>query len=227
MKGSERTRPSHRRSLFLRIIPRAFCGALLALVIVGFGAFNSVGAPPAATVRSAYAAVVFTGQFERVDAGLRLLDAKDIPRLYVSGVNAGAGINPANFVNQFSARNPEIPDLKRLIQCCVEWGELADNTFQNARDTRCWVDRRGVTGPVLLITSEQHMARALAALSGTLPSFRIIPYPVRDTTPPLVGERRMKAYIEFLATLVAVRLPLWGTALQIYGPFAQGCPRRL
>jgi hypothetical protein len=87
--------------------------------------------------------------------------------------------------------------------------------------------KAGRDGPLLLITSEQHMARAWAALSGTLPSFRIIPYPVRDTTPPLVGERRMKAYIEFLGTLVAVRLPLWGKALQIYGPFAQACPKRL
>ncbi len=214
-------------NLFLRIIPRAFYGALLGLAIFGFAAFDSFSIPSTATIRGAYAAVVFTGQFERVDAGLRLLNAKDIPRLYISGVNGGAGINPATLVKQFSARNPEIPDLGRLVECCVEWGELADNTFQNARDTRCWVERRGITGPLLLIASEQHMARAMAALTGTLPGFRIIPYPVRDTTPILVGEARVRAYIEFLATLVAVRLPLWGKALQIYGPFAQGCPRRL
>jgi uncharacterized SAM-binding protein YcdF (DUF218 family) len=214
-------------NLFLRVLPRAFCGASLALIVFGFAAFDSFSPPSAATLRSAHAAVVFTGQFERVDAGLRLLNAEEIPRLYISGVNAGAGINPATFVNQFSARNPEIPEIRRLVECCVEWGELADNTFQNARDTRCWAERRGVTGPLLLITSEQHLARAMAALSGTLPSFRIIPYPVQDTTPPLVGETRMRAYIEYLGTLVAVRLPLWGQALQIYGPFARGCPRTL
>ncbi len=214
--------------LFLRVLPRAFCGALVAFILFDYAAFDSYDAPSAERVKQAYAAVVFTGQFERVDAGLRLIDAKAVPRLYISGVNGGAGIDPANFVEQFSVRNPQIPDLKRLVACCVAWGERADNTFQNARDTRCWVERRGVTGPLLLITSVQHMARAKAALSGTLPAVRIIPYPVQDATPILAGKERIRAYAEFLATLVIVRLPLWGEPLdKIYGPFARGCPKSL
>ena len=169
--------------LLLRATPRIVAGGIIAVVAVSFMAFDAFSVPSRKTVRSASAAVIFTGQFERVDAGLRLLEAKDVPRLYISGVNAGAGILLANFVNQFSTRNPEIVDLRQLVQCCVELGEQANNTFQNARDAQCWVERRGVTGPLLLITSERHMARAMAAISGTLPSFKIIPYPVHDFEP--------------------------------------------
>ncbi|MBG0791939.1 YdcF family protein [Methylocystis sp. H62] len=209
--------------LLLRATPRILAGGIIAVVAVSFMAFDAFSLPSRKTVRSASAAVIFTGQFERVDAGLRLLEAKDVPRLYISGVNAGAGILLANFVNQFSTRNPEIVDLRQLVQCCVELGEHANNTLQNARDAQCWVERRGVTGPLLLITSEQHMARAMAALSGTLPSFRIIPYPVHDSSQPLVGSARLRGYFAVVATFVAVRLPLLGMARQIYGPFAEGC----
>ena len=154
----------------------------LALVgaVVGYVSFNSFSVPSLDRIRQVSAAVVFTGQFQRVDVGLRLADAGAVPRLYISGVNGNAGIDPAHFVEQFSIRNPDIADLRRLVSCCVEWGERANNTFQNAQDTKCWVDRRGLTGPLLLITSRQHMARAMAALSGALPGRVIVPYPVED-----------------------------------------------
>ena len=115
------------------------------------------------------------------------------------GVNGNAGLDPAHFVEQFSIRNPDIADLPRLVACCVEWGERADNTFQNAQDTKCWAERRGLTGPLLLITSRQTMARAMAALSGALPDRAIIPYPVEDNLPS-VGQTRMRTYLKYLVT---------------------------
>jgi uncharacterized SAM-binding protein YcdF (DUF218 family) len=170
--------------------------------------------------------VVFTGQFDRVDVGLLLADGGAVPRLYISGVNGNAGIDPDHFVEQFSIRNPDIADLPRLIACCVEWGERADNTFQNAQDTKCWVDRRGLTGPLLLITSRRTLARATAALSGALPGRVIVPYPVEDG-PPEVGRNRMRKYLKYLVTIVAARLPLAVGAQRVYGPFAEGCPSTL
>ena len=119
--------------------------------------------------------------------GLRLADAGTVPRLYISGVNGNAGIDPARFVEQFSIRNAGIADLQRRVACCIEWGERADNTFDNAQDTKCWVGRRGLTGPLLLITSRQHMARAMAALSGALPDRVIVPYPSKMDPPRSAG----------------------------------------
>jgi uncharacterized SAM-binding protein YcdF (DUF218 family) len=216
------------RSVPTRVAGRALLGLALISVALGFVAFDSFTVPLKTEVRRASAGIVFTGALERVDAGLQLLDAGAIPRLYVSGVNAGAGIFPARFVSQFSLRNPNIPDSQRLVACCVEWGENANNTFQNASDTKCWVDRRGLTGPLLLITSRQHLARALAALAGALPHRALIPYPV-DEAPSPTNSLRQRAleYLKYLGTIVAVRLPWVDNGNRLDGPFAKTCPSTL
>jgi uncharacterized SAM-binding protein YcdF (DUF218 family) len=213
-------------SVLWRAAGSVFLGLALIGVAVGYVSFDSFSIPSLERIRQVSAAVVFTGQFDRVDVGLRLADAGAVPRLYISGVNGNAGLDPAHFVEQFSIRNPDIADLRRLVACCVEWGERADNTFQNAQDTKCWVDRRDLTGPLLLITSRQHMARASAALSGALPDRVIVPYPVEEGT-PTVGRTRMRTYLKYLVTFVAARLPLIVGAQRVYGPFAEGCPSTL
>jgi uncharacterized SAM-binding protein YcdF (DUF218 family) len=213
-------------SVLWRAAWSGFLGLALVGAVVGYVSFDSFNVPSLDRIHQVSAAVVFTGQFQRVDVGLRLADAGAVPRLYISGVNGNAGIDPAHFVEQFSIRNPDIADLGRLVACCVEWGERADNTFQNAQGTKCWVDRRGLTGPLLLITSRQHMARAIAALSGALPDRAIVPYPVEDGL-PTVGGTRMRIYLKYLVTIVAARLPLTVGAQRMYGPFAEGCPSTL
>ena len=214
------------QSVLWRVAGSGFLGVALVGAAFAYVSFDSFGIPSLDRIRQVAAAVVFTGQFDRVDVGLRLADTGAVPRLYISGANGNAGIDPAYFVEQFSIRNPDIADLPRLIACCVEWGERADNTFQNAQDTKCWVDRRGLTGPLLLITSRQHMARAVAALSGALPGRVIVPYPVEDG-PPMVGRSRMRTYLKYLVTIVAARLPLTVGGQPVYGPFAEGCPKTL
>lgn len=210
-----------------RVAARVLIGLALVSGAVKYISFDSFSVPSLDRIRQVSAAVVFTGQFERVDAGLRLVDAGAVRLLYISGVNGNAGMDPAHFIEQFSVRNPDIADLRRLVACCVEWGQRADNTFQNAQDTKCWVDRRGLTGPLLLITSRQTMARAMAALSGALPDRVIVPYPVEDGPARMVGRIRMRAYLKYLVTIVAARLPLAVGGQRVYGPFADGCPATL
>jgi uncharacterized SAM-binding protein YcdF (DUF218 family) len=213
-------------SLLWRVVGRAFLGLALVSGVVGYVSFDSFSVPSLDRIRQVSAAVVFTGQFERVDVGLRLASAGAVPRLYISGVNENAGIDPAHWVEQFSIRNPDIADLRRLVACCVEWGQRADNTFENAEDTKCWVDRRGLTGPLLLITSRQTMARAAAALSGALPERVIVPYPLEEGLS--VGSRaRMREYLKYLITIVVARLPFTVPAHRVYGPFVDGCPSTL
>ncbi len=183
----------------------------LCVVVMGLGygflAFDDFSEPPLRSMRSA-AAVVFTGAYERVDAGLELLAAGATPRLFISGANEGAGMTPDRFLPLFSPRNPDIRDLPGLLACCVELGEAADNTLENALETRSWLRRRKIEGPVLLITSRLHMARALAFLSAVVGQQQIIPYPVEDTLTagdPL--RQRTREYVKYLTTLVLVRLP--------------------
>ncbi len=200
-------------------------GAALFGLSLGFAFFDSFGVPPDGEVRRVTVAVVFTGTFERVDAGLQLLHAGVVPRLYISGVNANAGILPDGFVSQFSQRNPNIADLRRLVECCAEWGVNANNTLQNGMDTKCWADRRGVRGPLLLITSRLHMARALDALLIALPGREIIPYPIDD---PLsrVDDTAMRA-LEYLKYLSAPFARWFVGPRLLLGPFAKSCPSPL
>jgi uncharacterized SAM-binding protein YcdF (DUF218 family) len=209
-------------SLLAFLGARIFFGLALAGVFVGYFAFDNFVTPSETQIHAATAAVVFTGQFNRVDAGLRLVNAGAIPRLYISGVNGTAGILKANFVSQFGPRNPDIPDLDRVVACCVQFGELADNTFQNAADTKCWVDRNRIKGPLLLITSRSHMARARAALWGALRR-DILPYPVEDKI-NFDTRARMKIYLKYLVTVASNFVPFPIDPEQEFGPFANGCP---
>lgn len=213
-------------SVLWRVAGGGFLGFAVVTGAVDYVSFDSFSVPSLDRIHQVSAAVVFTGQFERVDVGLRLADAGAVPRLYISGVNGNAGMDPSYFVEQFSIRNPDIADLRRLVACCAEWGKRANNTFQNAQDTKCWVDRRALTGPLLLITSRKTMARALAALSGALPDRIIVPYPVEDGD-PTGGQTRMRAYLKYLVTIVVARLPLTVGAQGVYGPFVDGCPDTL
>jgi uncharacterized SAM-binding protein YcdF (DUF218 family) len=200
---------------------RIMLAAALLGMVVDFASFDAFVAPTEQEARRAAAAVVFTGAFERVDVGLELLRAGVVSRLYISGVNANAGILPEGFIAQFQARNPSIAHLPGLAACCVEWGTRAESTLQNARDVKCWANRRGVTGPLLLITSRLHMARAFRALQNALPDREIWPYPVEDA-PSL--EARLLEYFKGLGAFVA---PFVVAPHRLLGPFAGDCPARL
>ena len=212
------TRPP---SLLVLALALIFCAlASFAWELARFDAF----APPSdAAIRRAAVAIVFTGDFARIDEALKLLTARRVPRAYVSGVNGGAGLSRETFVAQFSKRNPELARLDKLVACCVEMGEGAENTFQNARETGCWLKQRAITGPLLLLTSRTHMARALALLSRAAPGYEITPFPVEDDM-TRSEEARSDEYLKFVQTLVLARIPGL-TALDVFsGAFATGCP---
>lgn len=194
--------------MLARIAGRLLLAAGLMGLAYGFLAFDDFPEPPARSIKGVAAGVVFTGAFERVDAGLRLLESGAVPRLFISGANGGSGVLPKTFLALFSKRNPNIKDLPRLLACCIEFGEAANDTLANATETRSWLRERHIEGPVLLITSRLHMARALSALSAALGKQKIIPYPVEDALAngdPL--RQRVGEYMKYLATMVVARLP--------------------
>ncbi|WP_244613027.1 YdcF family protein [Methylosinus sp. Ce-a6] len=198
---------------------------VFAIIICRFDSFDAFELPSAVETRHVSAAVVFTGSFERIDAGLQLMNSGVVPLLYISGLNANAGLHPSRFVAQFSARNPNIRDLRRLVECCVQWGEYAENTIQNAVETRCWVRRHETPGPLLLITSRLHMARALTALSSELPDRPLIPFPALDPASSASQSRpRVIEYLKYLATIALVHAPSINFRLPIHRSRADGCP---
>ncbi len=179
----------------MRIVSAAALAFLLAISLLG-----------ADFIRRSYAimpgkgeaidAVVLTGQFDRVHAGLALLREGRAARLLISGVNPGAGILPERFADQFR--------LDASLRLALASGRLtlataAQNTLENAAETACWSNAHKLTGPILLITSASHMPRASLALERALPA-----RPVWRMTVPAAKPEAKTLAIEFLKFTVTM-----------------------
>ena len=75
---------------------------------------------------------MFTGADERVGVGLEVLQAGVVTRLYISGANPNAGIWRNDFEKKFGNADG---NMRSLLKCCIQFGALADSTFQNALET--------------------------------------------------------------------------------------------
>lgn len=116
-------------------------------------------------VPSADAIVVLTGGAERLPTALSLLENKKAPKMLISGVNSKVSMGAL-----FGRIDEEYLN-------CIELGYKADNTFENALETKEWVLKNDVHS-VLLVTSFYHMPRSLFELRSEIPDIRIYPVPV-------------------------------------------------
>lgn len=165
---------------------------------------------PAAIVASLPdTAIVFTGQFDRVEAGLALLEREQVETLFISGVNRPAGIRPEGFAEQF-ALSPALRDA--LAQGRIILASDANTTLENAIETACWLAQQTQSRSVVFVTHRYHMPRASLALERAVPwqitVVRISPEQVLPGTDrPFVLQELFK----FAATWVITVLPrsLW------------------
>jgi uncharacterized SAM-binding protein YcdF (DUF218 family) len=146
-------------------------------------------------------AVVFTGQFYRIPPALTLLGSGRIERLFVSGVNPGAGLSPDRFLIRFAPAAPWLPAALDARQ--VELGTGANSTLENAQETACWYRRAGLADPLLLITSRGHMPRASLALEAALPGVEIRRAPVDGPDGADPWYRDLPRYLATRALLLA------------------------
>lgn len=154
-------------------------------------------------------AIVFTGQFDRVEAGLALLEREQVETLFISGVNRPAGIRPEGFAEQF-ALSPALRDA--LAQGRIILASDANTTLENAIETACWLAQQTQSRSVVLVTHRYHMPRASLALERAVPwqitVVRISPERVLPGTDrPFV----LREAFAFAATWVITVLPrfLW------------------
>ena len=116
-------------------------------------------------------AVVFTGQFDRIERGLDLLAAGQVQSLLISGVNPKAGLTVSGFADQFLLTADQ--------RLWLETGRItlapdAHTTLENALETACWLEREPDVQSTALITSRRHMARASLALERAIGPVRVI-----------------------------------------------------
>jgi uncharacterized SAM-binding protein YcdF (DUF218 family) len=157
----------------------AFLAALIAAGFIGFA--NSLAREERPLEIEVESVVVLTGGSDRVLEATELLARRQAHRLLITGVNPtthGADLERI------------LPISRELFNCCVDLGYQAQDTEGNARETREWMQRRGLIGPLIVVTSNYHMPRALLELEAALPGVELYPYPV-------VGEHvRVESYLE-------------------------------
>jgi uncharacterized SAM-binding protein YcdF (DUF218 family) len=115
------------------------------------------------------AIVVLTGGSERIDAGLKLLEAGKGKKLFISGVFPG--VDAASLL----AKSTLLPELRA---CCVILGHAADSTIGNAAETSVWMRQENFRS-LRLVTANYHILRSLVEFKLFLPdATRIIPHPI-------------------------------------------------
>lgn len=140
-------------------------------------------------------AVVFTGQFDRVRLGLQLLGEGRVERLFISGVNRGAGLHPEQFADQFGLS----PRLRQaMTDSTLMLGTEANTTIENGIETACWYNQRKLEGKLLLITGRTHMPRASLVLESSLPGIKIERLPIDDADSAI--PKLLKEFGKFLGT---------------------------
>ena len=146
------------------------CAAAFGLGFAGFLAFvQAIEQDEARPVRRGVAVVALTGGADRIEDALDLLEKGYAGRLLISGVNPS--LTKVDVVRL-------APGAAGLIECCVDLGYEARNTLGNAREARRWLAEHDLKGPVIVVTSNYHMPRALAELAHELPGTELIPFPV-------------------------------------------------
>ncbi len=145
----------------------AFIASALVAGLVGFA--SSLERTETTLVVQAEGVVALTGGSDRVLEAAELLARGQARRLLITGVNRathGADLERI------------LPVSKDLFYCCVDLGYQALDTAGNARETCEWASSRGITGPLIVVTSNYHMPRAMVELSAALPGVTLYPFPV-------------------------------------------------
>lgn len=152
-----------RKIVVFLILTIALMLVALAMSLVREFSIRSVTAADTSNLPSI--AVVFTGQFDRVELALSLFNQGQIDRIFISGVNGGAGIVPQGFADQFR--------ISSSARAALGSGQIilapdAKTTIENAVETACWLDKQPGVAEIVLITGRFHMPRASWALESAL-----------------------------------------------------------
>ena len=133
----------------------------LGLLAFGFYAYMLKFSP----APNADAIVVLTGGADRLSTALSLLDRQKAPRLFISGVNSRVSMGSL------------FQNIDEGLINRIELGYKAENTFENAIETKEWVKKNDINS-ILLVTSFYHMPRSLFELKDAIPDTEIYPVPV-------------------------------------------------
>ncbi|HZP69679.1 MAG TPA: YdcF family protein [Pseudolabrys sp.] len=145
-------------------------GATGALLLAGgFGWFVAQIAGDEITLdRKADGIVVLTGAAARIPDAIELLATERGKRLLITGVHRATSAREIARLTPLYAK---------YFTCCIDLDRSALNTFGNALETKRWARQHNFNS-LIVVTSNWHMARAVAELHHQLPDVDLIAFPV-------------------------------------------------
>jgi uncharacterized SAM-binding protein YcdF (DUF218 family) len=162
-------RPRPRRGVLAILLLTLYClaafwlGALLRFID------DIIALPTPDDARVTDAIVVLTGGAERIETGLRLLQAGKAKHLFITGVHKGVS---GEMLAQLRVQYPP-----QLFACCVTLGQAAEDTVGNAAETAVWVQKEGHR-TLRLVTAAYHLPRSLVEFRRFMPKIEFAPHPV-------------------------------------------------
>lgn len=141
--------------------------------------------------------VVLTGGNSRLQEAVQLLEDGVGTKLFISGVNAQ--------VTDLELRTV-LGSSKALADCCIESGTLAQNTVGNAEEIAQWVVKNHISS-IRVVTSLEHMPRALVEIRRFMPGIDIIAHPVGQWRPENIRFVSLaREYSKYLVSLFRMRI---------------------
>ena len=166
----------------MKYIPISF--VILFCFILGGMMFKSMTPPRCESLQQNDNIFVLTGDARRIPYALKKLDSLQYGNLYIIGAGA-----------------TNIPDRKHIY---VE--SLSKSTYQNALAIKHIVETQKISR-IVVVTTEDHMNRALYLLRDELPNTDIIACPASLVGMPTSGrlKRWTIEYIKYIVTLFGIK----------------------
>ena len=113
------------------------------------------------------AIVALTGGRNRITEAVKLLNQNKADKLFISGVDKNISLKNIQRTQKIKS--------SRFSK--IQIGHNADNTVENAIETKQWVENNHITS-IRLVTSNYHVARAILEFKLHIPEISIIAHPV-------------------------------------------------
>lgn len=156
--------------------------------------------PPEASLDKISTVVVFSGTSKRLYTSLHFLAKNPINYLFISGVNQC--VHPKYLISFFKKNKKN--------KTTVNLGYKAQNTLENALETRDWLLKNNISS-FYLVTSYYHMPRSLQLMKAALPHSTIIPLPVHPSKKPATFHAWIKKiqllffeYVKYLGSFMQI-----------------------
>jgi uncharacterized SAM-binding protein YcdF (DUF218 family) len=162
-------RPAPRRGVLSILLLTLYCVAAFWLGAMLRYVDDVVALPTPDDARVTDAIVVLTGGAERVETGVRLLQAGKAKQLLISGVQRGVS---GELLAQLRAEYPP-----QLFACCIALGTAAEDTVGNAAEAAVWAQKEGHKS-LRVVTAAYHLPRGMVEFRRFMPKIDLVPHPV-------------------------------------------------